>query len=1040
MNYQKQYANKINWQNKPSTSTPLNATNLNKMDNALWYIDNALYMLANAVGGGSSIRGGIISSIASNIITTHVTMRTGESLATDELLLLRSNAEGAGNNISIYTDEYSAEDYGLVDLDGEETSVTLTDTSILLLMLDTDEYTATVLGVMDENSGLAGLGIGKMTNYSSGVITTDIDLHRDPVIGDRILLYCSSDISVSNDSIKTYNDGVAVTTDIGPILPQTLVKGFNVLQCVAGIPDGIVWNVKLNVPIVAYSAGTGIMIDNNGVISNANPNYGGNYDYKKIDSAIDDGDLGDFNGYCDNLIIDFHANAVSGGDAYTLTLLTGTTSITRKYAILKDRSGNPFTRDIYAGMILKCESNVSGSGTELDPVVVIVLEIANWYVESGRKANTTIGAKSTAEGEYNTVSGAYGHADGYGNTASGNSASAHGIASTASGDCSVADGSYTTASGANSSAHGDSTIASGVDSSASGEGTIAGYLHQTAMGRFNENKSGNLLEVGNGSDDDNRSNALEVTADGHVLDGNGNDLQSVAALEQSASGNPIIVNAQGIDVKELSVELEPIQDLHGLPFPYVGGAYKNKLPLTADNIKSANGGASSWTGNKKTISGSEVEILEDADGNTLGVKISNTPNATLIVNLYTFASGALSGGYVLNGCPANGADSTYNITLFDGTTALRDKGSGVSFASSDFSSAIQCFIRIQSGYAIPSGGLIFKPMVRLSTESDASFAPYSNECPISGRTEASASTYGNNLSSKLAMSTDANGAISASVGKFYTAVEANKSYVLMFNLKTKMNSDAQANRKLSLYLNDNALLYQWTDVNTIGAQKITITPTASGFLNLWAGNGAFLANTEIIDGIYLVDAEHSHTATIQLGQTVYDAVIDWVTGIMTVNTRGYDMGELNYEYLSDNNAFRSTSPLPDATTENVFINSISSIYKEHQTGMANMTDGEFRVQGGIIYLKDFRFTSASDLKTALSGQTVVYDRATPTTLQLTPSMLKLLEGYNYITADGEMQLVYIPESVLPTAPTTDGTYKLICTVSNGVPTFSWAAN
>ena len=46
---------------------------------------------------------------------------------------------------------------------------------------------------------------------------------------------------------------------------------------------------------------------------------------------------------------------------------------------------------------------------------------------------------------------------------------------------------------------------------------------------------------------------------------------------------------------------------------------------------------------------------------------------------------------------------------------------------------------------------------------------------------------------------------------------------------------------------------------------------------------------------------------------------------------------------------------------------------------------------------------------------VCYKLATPIELTLTPSMLKLLEGYNYITADGEMQLVYIPESVLEEA-------------------------
>lgn len=50
-------------------------------------------------------------------------------------------------------------------------------------------------------------------------------------------------------------------------------------------------------------------------------------------------------------------------------------------------------------------------------------------------------------------------------------------------------------------------------------GCVAGYDHQFAVGKFNDNQSTNLFEVGNGTDDENRSNALEVLADGRVVAG-----------------------------------------------------------------------------------------------------------------------------------------------------------------------------------------------------------------------------------------------------------------------------------------------------------------------------------------------------------------------------------------------------------------------------------------------------------------------------------------------------------------------------------------
>lgn len=157
MNYQKQYADKIGWQNSPDTSTPINATNLGKMDDALQYMDNAMYVLSKLIAGGSSVKGGIITNVGRNIFTTHLEMRSGEDLSTGELLLLRSNVSGSGNGINVYIDEYMAIGFGFVDLSGTATSVTLSSSSVLLLMLDAEENTAQVLSVLGEGGGGGGL-------------------------------------------------------------------------------------------------------------------------------------------------------------------------------------------------------------------------------------------------------------------------------------------------------------------------------------------------------------------------------------------------------------------------------------------------------------------------------------------------------------------------------------------------------------------------------------------------------------------------------------------------------------------------------------------------------------------------------------------------------------------------------------------------------------------------------------------------------------------------------------------------------------------
>ena len=78
-----------------------------------------------------------------------------------------------------------------------------------------------------------------------------------------------------------------------------------------------------------------------------------------------------------------------------------------------------------------------------------------------RKANTTVGDYSFAEGYSTTASGNRSHAEGEHTTASGIYSHAEGYSATASGDCTHAEGYSTTASGGRSHAEGHSTTASG---------------------------------------------------------------------------------------------------------------------------------------------------------------------------------------------------------------------------------------------------------------------------------------------------------------------------------------------------------------------------------------------------------------------------------------------------------------------------------------------------------------------------------------------------------------------------------------------------
>ena len=157
------------------------------------------------------------------------------------------------------------------------------------------------------------------------------------------------------------------------------------------------------------------------------------------------------------------------------------------------------------------------------------------FIQTGKRAGTTVGNNATIEGSDNAVTGNYGHADGYMNTVSGS--------------CATASGRYNN----------------------------AGHNYQAVVGQFNDNKADTLFEVGNGTATNARSNALEVKSSGDVIAGNdviNADGYSLRAAEnaisnpKTATGNPVIVeDALESNAEGLVAQIVPIQSGSGDPSP-----------------------------------------------------------------------------------------------------------------------------------------------------------------------------------------------------------------------------------------------------------------------------------------------------------------------------------------------------------------------------------------------------------------------------------------------------------------------------------------
>ena len=135
-------------------------------------------------------------------------------------------------------------------------------------------------------------------------------------------------------------------------------------------------------------------------------------------------------------------------------------------------------------------------------------------INVGRKADSTVGEYSTAEGYETTASGTYSHAEG--------------VRSVAEGQCSHAEGYHTyagqyahaesqgIANGWGSHAEGSGT-ANGELSHVSGFDTVANNKYEAAYGAYNVSNEDTLFSFGDGTSDNTRHNAFEITKTGGRL-------------------------------------------------------------------------------------------------------------------------------------------------------------------------------------------------------------------------------------------------------------------------------------------------------------------------------------------------------------------------------------------------------------------------------------------------------------------------------------------------------------------------------------------
>lgn len=510
-----------------------------------------------------------------------------------------------------------------------------------------------------------------------------------------------------------------------------------------------------------------------------------------------------------------------------------------------------------------------------------------------------------------------------------------------------------------------------------------------------------------------------------------NNLEAWTSADlKTVSGNPItLTDGSARNAEGLSVVCNPKQNLHGYDYPWAGGAGKNKMPITVDGIKALNT-SGTWNGNVYTVNGMTFTILTDGDNNVTGIKIKNTPSATsalILCNMSTVLENGVS--YTLTGCPSGGSSNTYSISA---GSMGSDVGAGRTFT---YDSSVGDKRNILfAGTSYDGGELTFYPMIRLASVSDATFEPYTNECPITGYTECVVDRDGKNKLEVTGTTATVNGitytvnsdgtilakGIATARADFYIVNSvslASSTYILTYG-------DAQLSPERGIYM-------QWekngTPDTVVGSA--TFTEDQIGYIRLITASGTDISSGVLIKpmirlaSVYDATFEpYSHdTATITFGQTVYRAIVNPKTGKARVTHGIVDLGTLDYTAQTNIRSFYAQlSDAVTGATGNV-MNAICSQYNAVQTkgsvaDMMSQGDGIFAMQNGskLLFIKD---TSKADLTAsqfadAMDGVQLCYELATPIELTLTPAELELLKGYNYITTNGNnIELTYMPDTL-----------------------------
>lgn len=462
----------------------------------------------------------------------------------------------------------------------------------------------------------------------------------------------------------------------------------------------------------------------------------------------------------------------------------------------------------------------------------------------------------------------------------------------------------------------------------------------------------------------------------------------------------------------LTVDITPVQDLHGQSNPYPPGGGVNKLPPMVDGTYEGNGVKAVVSNGVATLSGTTT-----ASGNALIIPLQSS---------YTFVGGEYL--HLGNSAVGSWQPSFENASNpAGGVTAAVSPANRIVQVASGKAGYEVTRIRFYLGNGVTISGTL-APMICTNNTARA-YAPYSNVCPISGWSEANVAVCGKNLYPYSTFPAytyswyshrsfaDAINPVFLKGGVTYVlSGERDSQYtswffmIRMFDINKQVVTDStKATTEIGAYTTNYNSTGQYFFPTGTGATYLyqTFTPTIDCWIDVVVQSGKGIALNAMIEaGTTAATAYEPYNGTdvtFDLDGVRYGGKLNVLTGVLTVDyTGGVLDGSEGWQRGSGATWFyRGVS--------GTYRTGASAAYTSHFKSVYNQVNAAWMIYGQIHVYPDTTIAPSgntaeglAEFKAWLAQNNVDFytKLVTPLTVQLTPQeVVTTLVGTNNVLAN-----------------------------------------